>query len=290
MFNFNKKITYYTDETKDDFAGLENINTVSTKVDKNFNFLPTSILFKVFSFVFYYLFACPILFLANLLFFKTKTVGRKNIKHLKNQGFFVYANHTHYKDAWLTPISVAPARKNYIISNKAAFEIPVVRHLVQAGGALPVPDTPVALINLSKAINKIIENKKVITIFPEAHIWPYYTGIRPFPITSFRFAANANAPAVPVAVCYKQKKFLGNIRKPKTVVFIGKPIYPKPNLTKKENAEFLRNQTYNYIKTTLKQESTYSYIIYKKVLKKPVNQTTAKTADELSEQVFESKV
>ncbi|MGI5842304.1 MAG: lysophospholipid acyltransferase family protein [Christensenellales bacterium] len=259
----NKKVFYYNDESNDDFFPTK--TSLSVTVDGNYNYLPKSALFKVFSFVFNFVFALPLLFIANTLVFGVSVKGRKNIKELKQKGFFVYANHTSFQDAWLTPIFVAPFRKNYIIVNKNAIQIPVVASLVKAGGALPVPDTIGAFKNLNQAINEIVVNKKqIVTIFPEAHIWPYYTKVRPFPQTSFKFAAKANAPVVPVAVCYERRAILGNKRKPKTTVYIGRPVYPKPELSEKENAAFLRDETHKFIKETTAIKSTFAYIDYVK--------------------------
>ncbi len=263
-----KKTIYYNDEAKDDFSNVQIKKRKQINVNQSYNYLPKSRAFKFASFVFYFLFATPLLIVANFLFFKTKTKGRKNLRKLKGKGYFVYANHTHYRDAWLTPISIARFKKSYVIAEKSAFEIPIARGLVKIGGGLPVPDTPLGLKNLAKSIATIIENKQIVTIFPEAHIWPYFTGIRPFPLTSFRFAANTNAPAVPVAVCYKKKKLFGNYRKPKQVVFIGEPVFAKSHFSNRENAEFLRKECYSFIKATTKRESTYSYVDYVKAPEK----------------------
>ena len=53
-------------------------------------------------------------------------------------------------------------------------------------------------------------------------MWNYFTGVRDFPVSSFKFAVNANAPAVPVAVTYKKRK--NEARKPKFVINIGEGV------------------------------------------------------------------
>lgn len=268
-----KKIIYYSDECNDDFFEINKKYLKNVNIDEKYVYLSKSIVFKIFSFVFIYIVAVPLLLIANVFFFKTTAKNRKKIKQLKKKGFFVYANHTNYTDAWLTPISVARFRKTYVIAEKTAVRIPFIRYLTKAGGVLPVADTPNALRNLLQAIEVIIKKKKIVTIFPEAHIWPFYTGVRPFPITSFRFPAITGAPAVPVAVCYKKRWFLGNLRKPRQIVFIGEPIYPQSELSVRENATNLRNECFNFIKTTVKRESNYSYIEYKKIQKEGVEKS-----------------
>lgn len=258
----NKKILYYKDESKDDFQNTKTV--LSVNVDGNYNYLPKNVFFKIFSFWFYHLFAFPILFLLNR-FFGLNVKGRRHLKAVRKQGFFIYANHTSFRDSWLGAVSVAPFKKVYIISNKDAIQIPVVNILTKAGGVLPVADTVSGLKNLNLAIDTLVKKKKVVTIFPEAHIWPYYTKLRPFPLTSFRLSAMTNSPAVPVAVCYKKRKLFGDRRKPKMYIFIGKPIFPKPELSERENAVYLKEEVFYYIQQTLQKESTYEYIEYVKL-------------------------
>lgn len=259
-----KRIFYYQDEKNDDFM-TAHPNVLNVNVDSKYNYMPNFILFKLFSFVFYYLIAIPLLSIANLFLFGVRVRGRRNLKGLLRKGYFIYANHTNYKDAWLTPVSIAPFRKNYVIANKAAVEIPVANYLVKACGVLPVADTMAGLKKMTQTIDNIISKKQLVTIFPEAHIWPYYTKLRSFPLTSFKFPAKTKAPSIPVAVCYKKRTILGDYRKPKTVAYIGKPVYPKDDLTEKENAIYLRDKVYDFIKNTIEKESTYSYIEYIKV-------------------------
>ncbi len=266
MKKSSKKVIYYSDEHNDDFFSMNKEDLKQVNVDKNYVYLPKSFIFKFLSFIFYYIIAIPLISLANLLLFRTRTKGRKNLKGLRKKGYFVYANHTNYKDSWLTPVLIAPFRKAYIIAEKTAVQIPIIGHLVKAGGGLPVADTPNGLKNLLIAIDQIIKENKLVTIFPEAHIWPYHTGLRHFPTTSFRFPAKTGAPAVPVAICYKKKWFFGDIRKPRQVAYIGKPIYPNPELSNRENAEYLRDECHAFIKATLEQESTYAYVEYVKTI------------------------
>lgn len=276
-----KKVVYYKDESKDDFQKTKTYFDVV--VNGDYNYLPKNIFFKVASFWFYFLFAFPLITLANL-FFGINVVGRKNLKGLKKQGYFIYANHTSFRDSWLGPISIAPFRRVYVISNKDAIQIPVVNVITKCAGALPVADTVSGLKNLNLAVDSLIKKKKIVTIFPEAHIWPYYTKIRPFPLTSFRFASQTNSPAVPVAVCYKKRRFFGDKRKPKMYVYIGKPVYKKTGLTDKENTVYLRDEVFNFIKNTVEKESTYTYIEYVKI--EDISQNMQSENEELKKEII----
>jgi hypothetical protein len=52
---------------------------------------------------------------------------------------------------------------------------------------LPLPDDMAATRNFTSAIEKRIDEGAAVFIYPEAHIWPYYTGIRPFGDASFSY-------------------------------------------------------------------------------------------------------
>lgn len=262
-----KKVIYYQDELNDDFQNTK--TSLSVTVDEKYKYENKNVFFKAFSFWLYYFVALPILTIVNLLVFQPKIIGRKNLKTLKGKGYFVYANHTHYSDSWLTQISLAPFKRPYIIANKDAIQIPFIRVLVKGLNTLPVPDTIGGLKNLNRAVEKFVNNKRVIMVYPEAHIWPYYTKARPFKSTSFKFPANTNSACVPVAVCWKKRKFFRNRRKPRAHVYVGKPILPKEDLTKKQNAQYLRDQTFAFIDKTTKEHSTYSYHTYIKTEKIP---------------------
>lgn len=258
-----KRTFYYKDETKDDFQNTK--TSLNVTVDENYVYLPKHLWFKAFSAILYYVIAIPLLKIFAFFLQTARVRGRKNLKSLKKTGYFMYANHTHFTDAWLGPVHVAPFRRVYIIANKDAIQIPVVDKLVKALGCLPVADTVRGLKNLGDAVQKVVDKRGVVAIFPEAHIWYYYTGLRPFPITSFKFAAAAGKPAVPVATVYKKRKFLGKYLRPRSYIYIGEPIFPDPELSVRDNAVMMRDKTVDFIKTQLETRGSYDYYKYIKL-------------------------
>ena len=85
-----KKTVYYQDEYNDDFAG----NNIQTKsLSNDYKYINNSWLFKTNSFLLKYLFAVPVLWLANTLFFRPKIKNKKILKGLKKQGYYIYSNH-----------------------------------------------------------------------------------------------------------------------------------------------------------------------------------------------------
>lgn len=255
------KTIYYTDETNDDF--FKQNKNIKLIIDGKYKYLHNNFLYNFFSFIVYYLIAIPFLVIVTQLVLGVKVNGKKNLKHIKT-GYILYSNHTHALDCVVSPVRLVAPRRAYIISNKNAVNIPVVKILTKTLGSLPVADTIDGLKNLNKAISTLLKKKKALIIYPEAHVWQYYTGIRPFPSTSFKYAIFNNVPVVPVAITYRQRKILKN-RPPKMCAEIGSPIYCKPELSNAENVEYLRNSVYNFIKQKVESKNNYNYYNYVKV-------------------------
>lgn len=256
----NAKIRYYYDERNDDFCHTKTNKEVI--VNENYNYYSKNIFFKMFSFVTYYLVAFPILYLYCYFIKGIRVKNRKNLKSIKT-GAVLYGNHTSIIDAYIGPVLLTPFRRCYIVGNKDAVSIKGISLLVRSLGCLPVPDTTKGLIKMNKSVSSILKDGKMIMIYPEAHIWHYYTGLRPFPETSFRFAASNNVPAVPIAVTYQHRKGFFKNHKPRMIVYVGKPIYGKSELTVKENASYLCSKTHKAVSDLLNKNNgfpRYTYI------------------------------
>ena len=89
--------------------------------------------------------------------------------------------------------------------------------------------------------DRIVRKKQSITIYPEAHIWPYYTGIRNFKVVSFSYPVKFNRPAFCVTNTYQK---IGKSSKIRMISYIDGPFYPDNNLNKKEAQNKLRDIIY----------------------------------------------
>ena len=110
-------------------------------------------------------------------------------------------------------------------------------------GAIPIPSNKQAMKNFLETIRKHIEKNHSITIYPEAHIWPYYTKIRPFKDVSFKYPIQLETPTFCITNTYQ--KYGKN--KIKIVTYIDGPFFPNKELTKKEQQKELRDTVYNYM-------------------------------------------
>ena len=103
-----------------------------------------------------------------------------------------------------------------------------------------------------------------ITIYPEAHIWPYYTKIRPFKDVSFKYPIQLEKPAFCITNTYQS--YGKNNKKIKIVSYIDGPFYPNKELTLKEQQKELRNKIYN----CMEERSENSNIEHIKYIKKVI--------------------
>ena len=81
-----------------------------------------------------------------------------------------------------------------------------------------------------------------IVIYPEAHLWPYYTKIRNFSSVSFRYPIKYDKPVFTFTTVYKKKKLS---KKPKIEIFVDGPFYPNKSLPDKLAQTEMRNIVFN---------------------------------------------
>lgn len=249
-----RKIYYYKDPLNDDFAG----NKIKRKeLDENYNYISRNPFRIAFDFVFHHFIVTPIVFLYQKIRYSEKTVNRKVVKPYLKSGFYLYGNHTRSAGDAFTPHLITFPRKAYIIINPDGVSIPFVRHLVKSLGGFPLPTKLAGMKNFRSSLMKRSE-KNCIMIYPEAHIWPCYTKIRPFKDVSFKYPIDANKPVFCCTTTYKKKRISPY---PKTVVYIDGPFFPDPEKSVKENQRFLRNQVYSAMIARSKN-SDYEYHKY----------------------------
>ena len=138
----------------------------------------------------------------------------------------------------------------------------ILGNFVQMLGAIPIPSNKKAMKNFLEAIEKHIKNKHSITIYPEAHIWPYYTKIRQFKDVSFKYPVQLNVPVFCMTNTYQ--KYGKNQNKIQIVTYIDGPFISNKNLGKKEQQKDLRDRVYN----CMVERSKNSNIEYVQYIKK----------------------
>lgn len=232
-----QQVFYYTDELNDDFAsGIADDTPVSDK----FVYYSKNPFWQIKHFFWNRIVAWPVSIINAKCGYSWKIVGRNKFKQAKGQSYFVYGNHTQeFFDACMSKI--LDRREAYVMVNHTNLNMKGLGWLVKRLGALPVPTNVKETKKFVTAVDKIVEDKKPIMIYPEAHIWPYYTKIRPFKETSFRYPVKYNVPAYCFTNTYHKRKN----GKVKIVTYVDGPFYPNKDLPSKQQITELRNRVYD---------------------------------------------
>jgi len=253
-----RKTIYYSDPLNDDFAN----NTIETKsLGTDFKYVHTGLIWRFFEFIVYNIIVRPLVFTWIKLKYHQRFVNKKILRPYRKRGYFVYANHTGYDLDAFTPSMLTFPKKDYLICNPDATSIPGIKNLVMMLGALPT----FTGLSESRAFNKAVEHRimqgKAVIIYPEAHIWPYYTGIRPFRDISMAYPYRHNAACFAMVNVYLKRR-LALTKRPKVVSHVIGPFFPDKSLSLREARKKLRDEIYNAMKRTSDSYDQYEYIRY----------------------------
>lgn len=242
-----EKVIYYQDELNDEFseAVIEPI-----PIDENYRYLRDGFGGKFLHVFWFHIIAVPLATIYMKLWFGHKVVNGKKLKNYyrtqkkegKNPGFFLYGNHTHFMADALIPALISRPDDAHVIVHPNNVSMPFLGKINPYLGALPLPDTPQACKNFMKAIDKRVGEGRVIAIYPEAHIWPFYTDIRPFKELSFRYPVKYKMPVYCFTNTYQKRKWR---KTPRIVTYVDGPFYPVEG---EEPKMSLRNQVYGQMK------------------------------------------
>ena len=235
-----EKIIYYKDELNDEFSEAK---ITPRKIDEKYKYIHKNIFWNITAFFLQNILSVPIKFLYAKIKFKIKYVGKEKLKPYKKQGYFIYGNHTQvFADTFITSNTNYP-KKNFFIVNPENVSMKYLGNVVQMLGAIPIPGNKETMKKFLEVIKKRIEDGNSVTIFPEAHIWPYYTKIRPFKTVSFKYPVQLNVPAFSVTNTYQS--YGKNDDKVRIVTYIDGPFFPDDGCkTMKEKQQNLRDKIY----------------------------------------------
>ncbi len=235
-----EKTIYYKDELNEEFSTAK---IVPRKIDENYKYIHKSVIWNAIAFLLRNVLSVPIKFLYAKIKFKIKYVGKEKLKPYKKQGYFIYGNHTQiFADTFITSNTNYP-KKNFFIVNPENVSMKFLGNIVEMLGAIPIPSNKEAMKNFLEVIEKRIKDGNSVTIFPEAHIWPYYTKIRPFKTVSFKYPVQLNVPTFSVTNTYQS--YGKNNDKVRIVTYVDGPFFPDDGCkTMKEKQQNLRDKVY----------------------------------------------
>lgn len=248
----------YSDELNDEFSGVKR---ESLYIGDKYVYIHKNIFFKIGEFIVYRLIMHPVAFLYLKFKFHHKVVNKKLLKDFRNGGYFLYGNHTQIPGDAYIPNVISNPKKTYVVVNGENLALKGTRTYMSMVGAIPLPSDLRATRNFFSCVEKRLLEKSALVIYPEAHIWPYYTSIRPFTPVSFTYPVKFKTPVFSFTVTYRKRK---HSRKANIVTYIDGPFFPDEKLSEKEAKQVLRDQVYNAMKKRADAKGNYAFIEYKK--------------------------
>ena len=176
----------------------------------------------------------------------------------RHQGVYLYGNHTQPTGDVFLPFMLS--KHPTIIVAPANLGIPVIGQWLPAAGALPIPSELHQLQQFTTGVYEAVDQGRAVMIYPEAHVWPYTTMIRPFPATAFHYPVAHPAPVFCVTTTYQRSRWH---RKPRVTVYVDGPFFPDSHLTAKQQQRHLHQQVTDCMHHR-SQASTYDYVHYQR--------------------------
>lgn len=248
--NYKNKVFYYKDELKDEFSSAQ----ITPKlIDGSYCYDNSRPARKISHLFWYKIIARPIAYVFLKIKFRHRIINRNILQNFSDTGFFLYGNHTNAIADALIPTMISYPTDTYVIVHPNNVSMPVLGKITPSLGALPLPGDRTAVKSFINALEYELDKRHCITIYPEAHIWPYYTKIRPFTDTSFRYPVQYGTPVFCFTNTYRKRK---HSKKVNIVTYVDGPFYADSRLPAKEQKKELREKVYS----TMTERSTNNNI------------------------------
>lgn len=233
-----QKVIYYKNELEDEFSKAQ---ITPRRIDEKYRY-KLSCGGRFLRIILYYGIAKPL----GIIFLKIKyghrIVNKDVLKNAREKGFFLYGNHTNAGADPFIPSVIDYLSDLYVIVHPNNVSMPVLGKITPILGALPLPDDLNAARNFNKTVDGLVQDGKCILIYPEAHIWPFYTKIRPFTAASFGYPVKNKVPVYCFTNTYQKRRFR---KTPRIVTYVDGPFFADESLPKSQQKERLRNEVYD---------------------------------------------
>ena len=213
-------------------------------------------------FVLYRLIATPLAYLYCKIRFGERIVGRKKLtsylrwarRHCSG-GAFLVGNHTQTVADAFTPNLVSFPTRNFTVISPENLNMPVIGRALGYLGGLPTPTSARGAIGFRSAVEQVIKGGGTVTVYPEGHLWPYYTGLRTFAPGALYYAVRLNAPVFTFTRVYRRGIF--GLR---CIIYVDGPFYADGELPLKEAELRLGSCVFDTMKKRCELSSDTGYI------------------------------
>lgn len=234
------QIRYYQNEQTDDFSGI--VRT-PIPIDASYRYLHKSPVWHLAECLVYRVIMTPLAALWCRVKYRVRIVGKEKLRQSRKgkTGCFLYGNHTLMDgDAFLPSVCAFP-QKTAVVVSAENLSVPLTKPWIELCGAIPVPNAPSGARPFLNALKWHIRHGHAVTIYPEAHLWPYCTFIRSYPADSFRYPIRLHAPAFAMTVVH-QAPASPRRKHPNITVYLDGPFYADPTHLEREQAQELRDR------------------------------------------------
>ena len=234
-----RKVIYYKSERDDEFS----LTRITPKViDGSFDYMRERSYQRFFKRFILRPVAFPLAHIYLKAVFGHRVVNGERLTPYREKAYFLYGNHTQDIADALIPSILSPQKMTYVLVHPNNVSMPYLGRLTPYLGAIPLPDDKAARQNFIGAIRQRVEEGSAIAIYPEAHIWPYYTGIRNFGDDSFSYPVKYGAPVFCFTNTYQRRQ---SGKKPRIVTYIDGPFFADSSLPYRQRRAELRDRVYS---------------------------------------------
>lgn len=256
----SERVFYYESEEDDPIQTAEQEKKIEVGLPEGYEFIPKGVFKKLYGAVLFWGFKLFGQYYERI-YWKAKFHGRKKLKEAKGKGYVIYANHTHPFHDVFGPALMAN-RRIFTIISPVNLKVPGVGKFLPYIGGLPLGKTTEEKKAFNEAVDKRLAQKKCLVIYPEAHLWPYYTGVKKFPAgdKSLKYAVRNNVPIYTMTTTYHKRK-RGEL--PRMDVYLDGPFWPDTSKDEAEARADLARKAYDSM-VKWSKKSSYKYFDYKK--------------------------
>jgi len=189
-----------------------------------------------------------------------KVKGRKNLrtyaKELKN-GYITTCNHVFDWDYICVRAAMEPRRSYFLawIRNHNSK----LGKLMRVTGSMPIPCLYEGMKKFNRDIKDLFVDKRWLHVYPEASMWYYEEGIRPFKNGTFSIAYDNKVPVIPLAISYRPARGLFKLWKkhgyPCITITIGKPERADYSLDRRNSVLELNHRIHD-LSLKMKEQAT----------------------------------
>ena len=189
----------------------------------------------------------PFAWFVNRFVFRTKVYDESGFEAVGQQGMIITCNHVNKLDSLVVKHALRKKLKG------REFKVMVADFNNQKGrlgeymrafGILPFPSKYSVLRRFNQAVSSYLSRGAYILFFPEQSEWWCYEKPRPLKDGAFYYAVKNNVAVLPLFITFtKGKKTDENgIARRRFHVHILKPIYPRVDLSQRDNIAWMREE------------------------------------------------